>query len=837
MNDQDTNTNSGDWRDRIVDGALEETVGGDVPPNLTDCILVATSDETLAETISGDLTMASETTTASNPSKFWHWAVAASVLLNLTLAGALIKQGDRNSTLLARNDTLAEVDRTLVRDGNLVEDSNGDFDQLIDGVESIVEVDSWNDSDEDGDGKSDLSLMTQQSQGLVNELAGVTPRDQNDPLGLAQEDGGLAASAAPVAKPALEAKESLARNSRELSLGSIRGESLHSGVVVNGAVRRRSRLGDVDFAEPGARGGQTATGGVTRYYDSFGINGADGLASVDGRGRWRFDGGGRDYGYEGQYWGRSGEGKWGAGEWQGRADGEGSGPGASGDQYERIYENSFVPAIGGEAISTFSIDVDTASYANTRQMLFSGHAPPADAVRLEEFVNYFEYSYEPPSPESETPFSAHVETTACPWQPKHRLVRIGVKGREVAPEKRPLSNLVFLVDVSGSMQNPDKLPLVKQGLQKLAAELGENDRVAIVVYASQEGLVLPSTPGTEQEAILGSLENLTAGGSTAGGAGIRLAYQIAEDNFIEGGTNRVILCTDGDFNVGTTSTAELERLVEKRANESKVFLSVIGFGRGNLNDAMMEKITGIGNGNYYYADGEREAERIFVKGMTGMLVTIAKDVKIQVEFNPAKVAGYRLLGYENRMLETQDFNDDKKDAGEIGAGHTVTCLYEVVPMGEKVEAADIDDFKYQRPAGLTEAADTDELLTLKMRYKQPDEDKSSKLEWPVKDSGNQFGQATEDLKFAASVASFGMLLRGSEYAGDSTYAAILEIAGSSVGDDPEGERQEFLELVRAAKRLKGEVQPKDEVEKAAEPAAEETEETDAVDEETVAEEE
>lgn len=326
--------------------------------------------------------------------------------------------------------------------------------------------------------------------------------------------------------------------------------------------------------------------------------------------------------------------------------------------------------------------------------------------------------------------------------------------------------------------------------------------MAIVVYASQEGLALDSTPGTEQETILAALDNLQSGGSTAGGAGIRLAYQIAEDNFIEGGTNRVILCTDGDFNVGTTSTAELERLVEEKAKDTKVFLSCIGFGRGNLNDAMMEKITGIGNGNYYYADDQREAERVFVKGMTGMLVTIAKDVKIQVEFNPATVAGYRLLGYENRMLETQDFNDDKKDAGEIGAGHTVTCLYEIVPAGEPVEAADIDELKYQRPAKiLIDGPQANELLTLKMRYKKPDEDVSTKLEWPVTDSGQAFGEATRDFQFAASVTSFGMLLRDSQYKGDSTYEAVIEIADSTRGSDPEGERTEFVELVRAAKRL------------------------------------
>ena len=522
---------------------------------------------------------------------------------------------------------------------------------------------------------------------------------------------------------------------------------------------------------------------------------------------------------------------------------EGQGPGAGGDQYTAIHENPFMPTRGEDAVSTFSIDVDTASYANVRQFLNSGQLPPPDAVRLEELINYFDYGYAAPkdadaaaesgeaeatgesapssqvseeeaSPENDggepAPFAAHVEVAGCPWTPAHRLVRIGLKGREIDREKRPLTNLVFLIDVSGSMNNPQKHPLVIEGLKALAKQLGENDRVAIVVYASQEGLALPSITGSDQETILAALDNLRAGGSTAGGAGIRLAYQIAQDHFIQGGVNRVILCTDGDFNVGTTSTAELERLVTKNAKETGVFLSVCGFGRGNLNDAMMETISGKGNGNYYYVDSIKEAEKVFVKGLTGTLVTIAKDVKIQVEFNPAKVAGYRLLGYENRMLETQDFNDDKKDAGEIGAGHTVTALYEIVPAGEQVPAAPIDELKYQRTAGLTpEAAASDETLTLKMRYKQPDEDVSTKLEWPVKDAGQKFGEASADLQFAASVASFGMQLRGSKHAGDATLDAVQEIAEATlVGDDesvdPNGYRAEFVELVKKAKQLRSE---------------------------------
>jgi Ca-activated chloride channel family protein len=523
---------------------------------------------------------------------------------------------------------------------------------------------------------------------------------------------------------------------------------------------------------------------------------------------------------------------------------EGTGPGFSGDQYARIFENPFIKAIGGDAVSTFSIDVDTASYTNVRQFLMEmNQLPPADAVRIEELVNYFEYDYAgpgtPPVPNAPNiamapklvdpgakfvPFAANIEVVGCPWAPEHRLARIAVKGREMDRDKRPQSNLVFLVDVSGSMDQPNKLPLVLYGLEQLTRELGENDRVAIVVYASSEGLALPSTPGTKQETILAALGQLKAGGSTAGGAGIQLAYQLAEDNFIKGGTNRVILCTDGDFNVGVTSTAELERLCEKKAKDTGVFLSVLGFGRGNLNDAMMEKIADHGNGNYHYVDNRTEARRVLVEEMTGTLVTIAKDVKIQVEFNPTKVAGYRLIGYENRMLRTEDFNDDKKDAGEIGAGHTVTALYEIVPAGTKVDVAPVDELKYQKATvpvkvlsetnkeeaqsltnNYTEVAPGSlELLTLKMRYKAPDGDTSKKLEWAVTDDGKAFSAATPDCQFAAAVAGFGLLLRGSQYKGNLTYGAVVEIAQGGIGEDSHGYRKELLEMVRKAKELKHE---------------------------------
>jgi Ca-activated chloride channel family protein len=504
---------------------------------------------------------------------------------------------------------------------------------------------------------------------------------------------------------------------------------------------------------------------------------------------------------------------------------EGSGPGAAGDRYAWIVENSFKAISAANTdnrLSTFSIDVDTASYANVRQFLMQSHTlPPPDAVRIEELVNYFDYHYSPPT--GEVPFAANVEVAACPWAPKHRLARIGIKGREMERTHRPQSNLVFLVDVSGSMDEPNKLPLLLEGMKLLTHELGENDRVAIVVYASSEGLALGSTRGTDQSKILAALDQLKAGGSTAGGAGIQLAYQVAADNFIKGGVNRVILCTDGDFNVGVTSPAELERMAETKAKDTGVFLTVLGFGRGNLNDAMMEQIADKGNGNYHYVDSLKEARKVLVEEMTGTLVTIAKDVKIQVEFNPAKVAGYRLIGYENRTLAAEDFNNDKKDAGEIGAGHTVTALYEIVPAGQKVDAADVDALKYGTQAESTakveskekeEGADdkkydknaaSDELLTLKIRYKQPDGDKSTKLEFPVADAGEDFGKSTADFKFASGVASFGMLLRNSQYKGNATYAAVAEIAQSATGHhDARGYRKEFVEMVKRAKELSGE---------------------------------
>jgi Ca-activated chloride channel family protein len=503
------------------------------------------------------------------------------------------------------------------------------------------------------------------------------------------------------------------------------------------------------------------------------------------------------------------------------SEAEGLGPNLSGDQYRRIEENLFKAistANTDNRLSTFSIDVDTASYANVRQFLMQSNSlPPADAVRIEELVNYFNYDYTPPT--GDAPFAANVEVASCPWTPEHRLVRVGIKGREMERSKRPQSNLVFLVDVSGSMDEPTKLPLLVEGLRMLTQELGENDCVAIVVYASSEGLALESTRGTDQSRILAALDQLSAGGSTAGGAGIQLAYKVATDNFIKGGVNRVILCTDGDFNVGVTSPAELERMAAEKAKETGVFLTVLGFGRGNLNDAMMEQIAGKGNGNYHYVDSRGEARKVLVQEMSGTLVTIAKDVKIQVEFNPAKVAGYRLIGYENRVMAAEDFNNDKKDAGEIGAGHTVTALYEVVPAGKKVDAVGVDELRYLAPQqAATDSADDDEnqdddeddqsdaeLLTLKIRYKAPGGDESTKLEFPVEDNEQKFAAASDDFKFASAVASFGMLLRDSQYKGNATLAGVAEIAESaSKSRDPNGYRAEFVAMVQRAKELRGE---------------------------------
>jgi Ca-activated chloride channel family protein len=469
----------------------------------------------------------------------------------------------------------------------------------------------------------------------------------------------------------------------------------------------------------------------------------------------------------------------------------------AGERYARIDENPFLEA-SRAPLSTFSIDVDTASYSNTRRFLNEGQLPPRDAVRIEELVNYFSYDY--PQPTGDAPFSVKAEVAECPWNTRHRLVQVGLQGKRVSTEERPSANLVFLVDVSGSMNDPHKLPLVKSGLRTLAEQLSSRDRVAIVTYAGASGLALPSTPGDRKGEIISALGRLEAGGSTNGSSGIRLAYEVAEQNFIRGGTNRVILATDGDFNVGVTGDEELVRLIEEK-RRGGVFLSVLGVGEGNLNDSMMEKLADKGNGNYAYIDSESEARKALGEQAGGTLLTIAKDVKIQVEFNPRLVAGYRLIGYENRLLETRDFNDDRKDAGEIGSGHTVTALYEIVPAGQRVENPGVDELKYAQAPEEPRATGEGELLTVKLRYKEPDGDVSKPLNVGVQDARTAYGNASADFKFAAAVAEFGMLLRDSRYKGQASYDSAAQLARASVGADLQGHRTEFVKLVESARSL------------------------------------
>jgi Ca-activated chloride channel family protein len=465
------------------------------------------------------------------------------------------------------------------------------------------------------------------------------------------------------------------------------------------------------------------------------------------------------------------------------------------EAYDALDENPF-RRVSTDALSTFSIDVDTASYANVRRFLTSGTLPPPGAVRIEELINYFRFDY--PAASGAAPFSVTTELTACPWNPKHHLALIGLRGRELEDRDETPRNLVFLIDVSGSMIPPDKLPLIRTAMRMLADTLTARDRVAIVVYAGASGLVLPSTPGHHKTVIHRAIAELEAGGSTNGAAGIALAYQVARDGFIRGGINRVILATDGDFNVGVTSQDELVRLIEQQ-RAGGVFLSVLGVGTGNLKDSTMEKLADKGNGNYSYLDSLHEARKVLVREAGGTLVTIAKDVKIQVEFNPSAVAAYRLIGYENRLLRHEDFNDDRKDAGEIGAGHTVTALYEIVPAGVEVESAGVDPLKYQQPRPPAPAAASDELLTVKLRYKAPESDESRLIAAVVR---NRPDRLTPNLGFASAVAEFGMLLRGSKHAGSGSFTSAISRARTFRGPDPEGYRAEFLKLAELAASLK-----------------------------------
>ncbi len=466
------------------------------------------------------------------------------------------------------------------------------------------------------------------------------------------------------------------------------------------------------------------------------------------------------------------------------------------EKYAEITENPFLET-SKAPLSTFSVDVDTASYSNVRRFLNDGQLPPKDSVRIEELINYFEYDYSQPI--GKIPFSVNTEVSTAPWKRNHKIVRIGLQGKNVSLENVPPSNLVFLLDVSGSMNKPDRLPLLKDALKILLNQLSPRDRIAIVAYAGATGLVLPSTYAVEREKILSAFDRLKAGGSTNGGKGIQLAYKVAEDNFIANGNNRIILATDGDFNVGMANEEALVNLVEQK-RRSNVFLSVFGFGRGNLNDSMMEKLSNKGNGNYAYIDNLDEAKKALGTQVAGTLFAIAKDVKIQVEFNPAKVAGYRLIGYENRVMADTDFNNDKKDAGEIGAGHTVTALYEIVPIGQSVENPGVDELKYAQKE-VSDVKFDDELMTVKLRYKEPKELKSKLLTIGVLDKNRSIESASKNMKFAAAVAQFGLLLRDSRYKGDSSFTNVLTLASSSLGSDLKGYRSEFITLVNKAERL------------------------------------
>jgi Ca-activated chloride channel homolog len=463
------------------------------------------------------------------------------------------------------------------------------------------------------------------------------------------------------------------------------------------------------------------------------------------------------------------------------------------EEYDAINENIFHDALRNP-LSTFSIDVDAASYSNMRRFINNGQRPPKDAVRIEEMINYFDYDYQQPT--HEHPFNIITEISAAPWNTKHKLVHIGLQGKKIPTEKLPPSNLVFLIDVSGSMDQPNKLPLLKSSFKMLVNELREQDHVAIVVYAGAAGLVLESTPGDNKKKIIEALDRLEAGGSTAGGAGIKLAYAVARKHFIQGGNNRVIIATDGDFNVGASSNAEMERLIEEK-RQSGVFLTVLGFGMGNYKDSKMEILANKGNGNYAYIDNITEAKKVLVNEFGGTLFTIAKDVKLQVEFNPAKVKAYRLIGYENRMLKNEDFNNDKKDAGDLGSGHTVTALYEIIPVGVESEFFKIDELKYQTTKIDPSAQRSKELMTVKFRYKKPDEEVSKLIVHPLVDSEIALTKTSANFRWSASVAAFGMLLRESEYCKDFTYDQVVQLAQSSKGEDKEGYRIEFINMVKS----------------------------------------
>lgn len=466
------------------------------------------------------------------------------------------------------------------------------------------------------------------------------------------------------------------------------------------------------------------------------------------------------------------------------------------EEYNEIVENGFMK-VKDTPLSTFSIDVDAAAYGNMRRYLNKGQLPPADAVRTEELINYFSYDYAKPT--GDAPVKITTEVGACPWNPVHRLVRIGLKAREIPTENLPVSNLVFLIDVSGSMYGAERLDLVKSSLKLLVNNLRDKDRVAIVVYSGAAGERLPSTSGSDKQKIKDAIDELEAGGSTAGGAGIELAYKIARKNFVPGGNNRIILCTDGDFNVGISSRKALEKLIEKE-RETGVFLTVLGYGMGNYKDGKMQVLAEKGNGNHAYIDNLQEANRVLVNEFGATMHTVAKDVKLQVEFNPAQVQAYRLIGYESRLLQDEDFNNDAKDAGEMGAGHTVTAFYEVIPAGvESDYAGKVDELKYQKPEKTVPVSLSKELLTVKLRYKQPDGDSSKRIEITLAD--DKANKVSVDFHFASAVAMFGQLLRDSDYKGTATYDKIISLAKTGLGKDAKGYKREFIRLVEIAKGL------------------------------------
>ena len=468
-------------------------------------------------------------------------------------------------------------------------------------------------------------------------------------------------------------------------------------------------------------------------------------------------------------------------------------PGFNTEAYDKIDDNQWTE-VGRKPLSTFSIDVDTASYSNVRRFLTMAQAPPKDAVRIEELINYFSYEY--PEPSDNAPFSITTALAGAPWNSRHRLVLVGLQARKIDSSHLPARNLVFLIDVSGSMMDANKLPLVKGALAMLAPNLTAKDRVAIVVYAGAAGLVLPSTSGGDTTTIVEALNRLEAGGSTNGAQGIQLAYKVAQDHFVKGGVNRVLLATDGDFNVGVTNQGDLTRLIEEK-RETGISLSVLGFGMGNLKDSTMEKLADKGNGNYFYIDSLSEAQKVLVEQAGGTLVTVAKDVKLQVEFNPRTVAAYRLIGYENRLLQDQDFNNDKKDAGDMGAGHSVTALYELVPAGEKIDIPGIDPLKYQQPGAVSANSRLDETMTVKVRYKQPEASESTLMSVTVPTATAM----TPELGFASAVTEFGMLLRDSEFKGKSSFADVRQLATTFKGGDAHGHRAEFIRLIDAAESV------------------------------------